>query len=276
MTQTAFIERMLKKFGWKASAKRRYTPADVKPDEDMCPQTQEDIQFMLGKPYKELIGTLLYLVVCTRPDIAFITCALARYSSNPGRLHWRAATTVLKYLKHTKDMGLYFKAGTKGDTDANGIVIAPLSLWTDSSYLGGDEGRTTLGECLFSGDHLIHWRSSLSANVPQSVAEAEIMAANSGAKEWQWATQVVEGVFSQGQPTILYIDCQPAIDSIVSGKIPRKIRHLKSKYYFVRDLYAEGVLIPEWVDSGMQRADILTKVRANPVFSELRVQCGLE
>ena len=184
MSQTAFKKRLISKYNMQGG-KHRYTPADQKPTEEMCPQTPEEAKAMEKVPFRQAIGGELYLVVCTCPDIAYIVGALARYSHKPGKTHWNMVKAVLKYLKQTREMGLCYKAQKNLPKDKNGIVIVGTEVWTDSSYIDGDEGKTTLGELIYNGSHLIHWRSFLSTCVPQSTAEAEIMAANSGAKESQ-------------------------------------------------------------------------------------------
>jgi hypothetical protein len=276
MTQTAFMKRIIEKYGLEKT-KRRYTPADRKPTEEMCPQTEEEEKAMEEIPYRQLIGAELYLVVCTRPDLAYIVGALARYNHKPGKVHWEMAKTVLKYIRHTMEMGLYYKFERDPPKDKNGIVISQPDLWTDSSYIDGDEGKTTLGELIYNRHHLIHWRSSLSPCVPQSTAEAEIMAANSGARELEWFTQLVSIVLGQEFNKVpLHIDCQPAMDSIVSAKVPKKLRHMKAKFYYVRDLYIEGAILPTKEEAEDQRADVLTKPRPNPTFSEQRTRLCVE
>jgi hypothetical protein len=277
MTQTSFIDRILDKYKVE-KCKRRYTPADRKPDDSMCPTSPQELQTVENFGYRQLVGAQLYLVVCTRPDISYIVCALARYNHKPGMQHWKMLITVLKYLRHTREMGLYYHPDPNLSKDKNGLVDTLPDVWTDSSYVDGDKGRTTLGELLYNGPHLIHWRSHLSTVVPHSTCEAEILAACSGSKEQQWFIQVKECVFQQlleNKPRLL-IDCKPAIDSIVSAKVPKKLRHMKAKFYYVRDLYEAGEIEPIKVDKDEQRADAQTKPQPNPLFSTMRGWLNIE
>ena len=67
-----------------------------------CPTSQDEIEEMATRPYRELVGALAWLALGTRPDIAFATSSLARLGHNPGRVHWEAAKQDLRYLKRTK------------------------------------------------------------------------------------------------------------------------------------------------------------------------------
>jgi len=77
-----------------------------------CP-THEEKEDMLHVPYRELIGSLMYLSQYTRPNIAFAASKLSQYNSNPGRIHWHQAKHVLRYLSKTKDLGLVYKTGVE-------------------------------------------------------------------------------------------------------------------------------------------------------------------
>ena len=66
---------------------------------------------MRNIPYQEAVGSLMYAVVATRPDIAYAVSYLARFMSNPGRAHWEAVKRVIRYLKGTKDAKLILGRG---------------------------------------------------------------------------------------------------------------------------------------------------------------------
>lgn len=113
--QMSYISKMLARFGLSEcnpvsspmDARQKLSQAD-------CPQTDEERKQMDGKPYRELIGCLMYISHMTRPDdIFFATCLLSRFNSDPGEKHWGAAKRILRYLKGTHDMKLtYMKEET--------------------------------------------------------------------------------------------------------------------------------------------------------------------
>ncbi|PKI51478.1 hypothetical protein CRG98_028189 [Punica granatum] len=74
----------------------------------MSPKTPEEREKMAQVPYASAIGSLMYVMLCTRPDIAYAVSMTSRYQSNPGLDHWTAVKNILKYLRRTKDMVLVY------------------------------------------------------------------------------------------------------------------------------------------------------------------------
>ncbi|KAM2792524.1 hypothetical protein PS2_004168 [Malus domestica] len=116
--QPAYIEKILKRFG-KDKAYPLNTPMvvrslDIKKD-PFCPK--EDDELVLGPEvsYLNVIGALLYLAQCTRPNIAFSVNLLARYSSAPTICHWKSVKDVLRYLRGTTDIGLFYSKNSTND-----------------------------------------------------------------------------------------------------------------------------------------------------------------
>ncbi|XP_067121058.1 uncharacterized protein [Centruroides vittatus] len=75
----------------------------------MAPQSESEMNEMKGKPYRELIGGLLYLANSTRPDLAFAASMLSRFCSNPGIVHWKMAKRVLRYIQATVNYGIHYE-----------------------------------------------------------------------------------------------------------------------------------------------------------------------
>jgi hypothetical protein len=75
---------------------------------EMCPKTQEEIEYMSRVPYSLAVGSLMYAMVCTRPDIAHAVGVVSRYMNNPGKEHWEAVKWILRYLRGTANHALCF------------------------------------------------------------------------------------------------------------------------------------------------------------------------
>ena len=128
--QTSFIDGLLHKFSLEDATplSTPFAPGSLLTAE-MCPQNDEECKRMAGVPYRELVGALLYIMVATRPDIAYALSVLCKYMSNPGQPHWQAAKRVLRYLKWTKNVPL--KLG--------GDLV--LSTYSDADFAGDQDDR---------------------------------------------------------------------------------------------------------------------------------------
>ena len=70
---------------------------------NQCLKTNTEIERMRGIPYASAVGSLMYAMLCTRPDICFVVGMVSRYQSEPGEEHWIAVKHILKYLRRTRD-----------------------------------------------------------------------------------------------------------------------------------------------------------------------------
>ena len=136
LSQTEYIAKVLKRFNMEeGKALTTPLPPYVKLSLDDCPKSDEQRAEMAKVPYSSAVGSLMYAMICTRPDIAFAVGVVSRYMSNPGKKHWEAVKGLMRYLKGTKDLGICF-----GGEDAR--VLG----YTDSDYAGDmDKRRSTSG-----------------------------------------------------------------------------------------------------------------------------------
>ena len=74
----------------------------------MFPKTSEEIDGMKDVPYASAVGSIMYAMLCTRPDIAQAVSVVSRFQANPGQEHWTAVKNILKYLRRTKEFCLVF------------------------------------------------------------------------------------------------------------------------------------------------------------------------
>ncbi|CAI7924330.1 unnamed protein product [Closterium sp. NIES-53] len=161
----------------KSELKKRHTCTDLEP----------------SGPYPELVGCLMYLMTCTRPDLAYPLSLLARYVA-PGRhrkVHWDAAKRVLCYLCSTSSMGLVL--GGRGPVVLTGHAD---TSWVDNSATQ----RSSQGYTFSLGSGSVSWRSTRSSSVLSSNCEAEIYAGAMAAQELRWLTYLLTD--SEEQPRL--------------------------------------------------------------------------
>ena len=128
---------------------------------------------MNSRPFRKLLGSLLYASITARPDIAYITNQLARYQENPGVGHWKAALRVLSYLKRTKKLKIVYKRVQK----------PKLCVYVDASFAQDKSRRSISGYVAMYGGAPVDWRSKRQTRVATSTMHAEVAALDDGGRE---------------------------------------------------------------------------------------------
>ncbi|KAE8675966.1 hypothetical protein F3Y22_tig00111640pilonHSYRG00200 [Hibiscus syriacus] len=125
LSQTEYINKVLSRFNMQ-DAKPVSTPLGVhfRLSKEQSPKTEEERAHMVKVSYASAIGSLMYAMICTRPDIAHVVGAVSKYMNNPGKVHWEAVKWILRYLRGTTNKALCFKGG---DTILTGYVDADLA-----------------------------------------------------------------------------------------------------------------------------------------------------
>ncbi|CAI7876271.1 unnamed protein product [Closterium sp. NIES-53] len=188
----------------------------------------------LSGPYPELVGCLIYLMPCTRPDLAYPLSILARYVA-PGRHrpeHWEAAKKVLHYLCSTSGMGLVF--------GGRGPVV--LTGHTDASWVDDLATQRSSQAYTFSlGFGSVSWRSTRSFSVLSSSCEAEIYAGAMAAQELCWLTYLLTDLGVQPRsPPVLYIDNKAMIALCQEHRVEHRTKHIALRYFLARELQQRG------------------------------------
>ena len=112
LCQKAYIEKVLERFRMHYS-KPVDTPVDkgLNLSLEQCPMTDDEKQKMSNVPYASVVGSLMYAILCTRPDICFAVDLVIRYQSNPGTVHWQAVKRIMRFLRGTIDLVLCYQGG---------------------------------------------------------------------------------------------------------------------------------------------------------------------
>ncbi|KAJ9520893.1 hypothetical protein QJQ45_014114 [Haematococcus lacustris] len=214
--------------------------------------------------YSALVGSLLYLSCCTRPDIAFSVGALARHMSAPTKQHWAAACTVLCYLKGTSEQGLLF-GGVTG-----------LQGFTDADYAGDkDTARSTTGYLFTLNGGAISWSSRLQPTVAMSTAEAEYMAASSATKEALWLRKLMRDLQLEARCVQMSCDNQAALQLLHNPMATARAKHIDVHHHFVRERITRGEVAFSYCHTDSMLADIFTKPLATVKFNAGKQGCGV-
>jgi Reverse transcriptase (RNA-dependent DNA polymerase)/gag-polypeptide of LTR copia-type/GAG-pre-integrase domain len=255
LSQKQYILDMLARYGF-SDCTPVQTPINpgTNLSEKQCPTTPEDIEEMRSVPYISAVGSLLYLAIATRPDIAYTVGLLARFNINPGKAHWAAVKHLFRYLKGTMDMELTFSP----DTTTSELFVG----YSDADHGGDkDSGYSTGAYVIKIGNGVISWKSKLQNVVTLSTTEAEYIAAVHTGQELKWLHNLLTELgYTFKDPHTLYIDNLSAISVTQNPEHHGRMKHLDLKYYWLRDeVTKKKTLKTVHCPTDFMPADILTK-----------------
>ncbi len=227
------------------------------------PKPDEQVPFTNEKAYRSAIGTLLWIAMCTRPDIAYHVNFLSTFSNKPLRIHWEHVKRIIVYLRSTANKGILLNCDPKKNTP---------TVYCDASH--GDptiDRKSTTGFMFFLCGAPFYWASRRQKVVSISSCEAEYYAMSEMAMEAQFFLQIFKGISSNIKTVIANVDSEPA-RRIASGDASlRKVKHIETRYHFVRDMTLNKQLELRWITKDQNVADILTKAMENKrLFTFLR------
>jgi hypothetical protein len=231
-----------------------------------CPATKEQQADMELVPYRQVVGSLLHIANRTRPDIAHAVGVAARFSHNPGRVHWNALKNLLRYLKATSTHGIILGGS---NLQLIGYVDANFAQCVDTR-------RSTTGFICLWGKSSITWKSKLQPSVTTSSCEAELTGIYHASSEIVWLRRLLESLgYSQNGATVLHADNQSSIKYAESKELHGRMKHIDVKTLFVRDKIVDGTVKLQFTPSKENRADILTKVVPREIFQTHKTNIGL-
>ncbi|CAI7770253.1 unnamed protein product [Closterium sp. NIES-53] len=215
LTQSHMVHQVILRFGFQFSSPQ---PSPLSTGHSLsAPPSDESIE--PSGPYPELVGCLMYLMTCTRPDLAYPLSLLARYVA-PGRhrkMHWDVAKRVLRYLCSTSGMGLVL--GGQGSVVLIGHSDAS---WADDQATQ----RSSQGYTFSLGSGSVSWRSTHSSSVLSSRCEAEIYAGAMGAQELRWLTYLLTDLGERPRsPPFLYVDNKAMLALCHEQRLTERARH---------------------------------------------------
>lgn len=214
-------------------------------------EAKEQLVYMKDVPYQSAVGSLMYSMVGTRPDMAYAIGMVCRFMSSPIKLHWQAVKWILRYLKGTTKMRLTFRK--EGQFVVKGYCDADYG-----AYL--DKRRSITGMAFTVGGNVISWRSSLQKVIALSTTEAEYIALCEASKEAIWLRGLINELgFDQDQVEV-HCDSQSAIALSRNPVHHEKTKHVDVKYNFVRELVSDKFINVVKIATQHNPSDIFTKV----------------
>ena len=261
--QPAYTKNLLKSYGMQDSNPVN-TPADA--NSKLQPATNQD-EPLNQTQYQSAVGSLMYLSVSSRPDIAFAVNNLARFNSNPRKEHWSALKRVLRYLNGTINHGLLYKQG--GPEHFVG--------YSDADWAGDlSDRKSTSGYVFMLSGGPISWSSRKQKCVALSTAEAEYVALSAAVQECMWLRQLEAELSGDNDtPTVIFEDNQSTIAMAKNPQFHGRAKHIDIRHHFVREQLAHGTIQLEYCPTTEMTADIFTKGLNGERFKNLREKAGI-
>ena len=259
--QTDYIQKTLKKFRVE-NMKKVATPMAMhfKLSSDQKAKTDEEKGEMELIPYSNIVGSLMYMMICTRPDIAHAISTTSRYMAGFGRQHWSALKWTLRYLGGADKLAILF-------TDEGGADGEPLVGFCDSDYAANlDTRRSQTGYIFTLFGSAICWKSSLQNVVALSTTEAEYIALTSAVKESKWLLGLVSEFGVEQKSVAVHCDNSGALCLARHQMFHERSKHIDVRLHFIRDEVESGRVKVIKIDTAHNPADMLTKPLSKDKF----------
>lgn len=215
----------------------------------------------------------MYLMVCTRPDIAFAVCFLARACAAPEKRHLKSVMKLVKYLKGTMNDGIFYPTTKSGEN-----AKFELKGYADAAFADCLQTRKTTGGYLFCLNNApLTWQSKRQSLVVTSTTEGEYVAVCEAAKEAVWLRLLLADMgCEQIGPTLIYEDNDGAKAQTENPLHHKRTKHVDIAYHYSRQLVSDEIVILERIDTKDQLADIMTKPLVRSVFERLYNMLGMK
>ena len=208
---------------------------------------------------------MLYLTA-SRPDISFAVGVCARYQAAPKQCHYSTAMKIVKYIKGTVDVGLWY-------SKYDGLE---LHGYSDADLAGCRiDRKSTSGTCQFLGNKLVSWMSKKQTSIAISTAEAEYVAAGSCCAQLLWMQQQLRDYDVICKESVIHCDNMSAIQITQNPVFHSRTKHIDIRHHFIRDHVEKKNVRLEYEPTETNTADILTKALAETRFNELRIKLGM-
>lgn len=246
LNQTSYIERVLQKFKME-DCKPSATPMETGVILNKPKESQDSSVCVYD--YRGLIGSLMYIAVGSRPDIAHAVSYLSQFNDCHTETHWKAAKRVLRYLKGTKDCCLTFQKGE-----------LKITAYADSDWGRNEADRRSYTGFVFRlGKSIVSWESRKQKTVALSSTEAEYMSLSDACKEALFLRKFLQEILGITPKVIIYNDNQSAQKLCRNSVFHARTKHIDIRHHFIRENVTNGIIDVEYLCTNDMIADLLTK-----------------
>jgi hypothetical protein len=259
LSQRQFIKQKLNQFSEHIGEQKNVSNPLVHNFQDLLLQAEDSTIVEPLFPYRQMVGSLMYIMTGTRFDIAAAVSIVSRYLDSPKKIHCDMVRRIFWYLRGSiENRLLYHGKGMK------------LQGYVDSSYANLENFASLSGYGFVIDDSIISWTSTRQPVIALSSAEAEYIALTPAVQEVIWLKDLLNELgYPQGEVP-LYEDNQACILLAKNPQDHKKTRHIQLRFHWIREQLKNKVFCLEYCDTKSQRADLFTKGLFGP---SLRSQC---
>jgi len=252
LSQESYLNKVLKTFNMLES-KPALTPlgAHLKMKSATEEKLSTEEEYMKSVPYSSAVGSIMYSMIGTRPDLAYPVGVVSRFMSQPAKEHWLGVKWVLRYIKGTVDTRLCYKRNSDFS----------ICGYCDADYAADlDKRRSITGLVFTLGGNTISWKSGLQRVVAQSSIESEYMSLTEAVKEAIWLKGLLKDFGYEQKNVEIFCDSQSAIALSKNNVHHERTKHIDVKFHFIREIIADGKVEVSKISTEKNPADIFTKV----------------
>ena len=252
LSQNGYLNKILETYNM-AESKHVVTPlgAHLKMRAATVEKQEQDEDYMKSIPYSSAVGSIMYAMIGTRPDLAYPVGIISRYMSQPAREHWLGVKWVLRYIKGSLGTKLQYKRSS--DFKVVG--------YCDADHAACKDRRRSITGLVFTlGGSTISWKSGQQRVVALSTTEAEYMSLTEAVKEAVWMKGLLKEFGYEQKSVEIFCDSQSAIALSKNNVHHERTKHIDVRYQYIRDIIANGDGDVVKIDTEKNPADIFTKI----------------
>jgi len=239
LNQTQYIHKILDKFGM-GDCKPITTPLPKRTI--LCTATNDKAHEAHSYPYLQVISSIMYAMLGTRPDIAYAVSTLSHFATHPGMSHIQAVKHLLQYLKGSAHYGIVYSRDGGSLLGCKTSSINDIYGYMDSDYAMDPNTHCSISGAIFMlAGGPISWSSQLQSTMSQSSTEAEYVASAEAAKEAVWLHHLMKDLKQDvSSPTTLFIDNCSAQLLAKNPVNHNKTKHINVQHHFIWECIEDG------------------------------------
>lgn len=261
ISQEAYAKKMLEKFGFSECK-----PVSTPMEKGSASIDKNEIIDEKDFPYRRVVGSLMYLMIGSRPDLAFSVGFLSRSLENPTKEDVIRTKRVLRYVAGTLSRGITYLRSA--ETVLQGYSDADLSGCNKTM-------RSTTGVIVTYAGGAVSWISQRQRSVATSTTEAEIIAASEAGKEVIWLKMLFEQIVDMKKKPTIFVDNSAAVKLSYNPELHRRTKHIERRHFYIRELVTMGKVDVQQISTTNQLADLLTKALPSPRLEMLLKRMGI-